>query len=113
MILLDEPTRGMDEAGKQHLIDLLHEWQRSDAAVILATHDVELAARAASRVVLLADGEIVLDGNPRSALAASLTFSTQMNKVFGDSRILTLDDALSALGPNPETHGFGQGEGSS
>lgn len=98
LILLDEPTRGMDEAGKAHLIGLLQDWRRSGKGVILATHDVELAARAASRVVLLAEGEVVLDGSPASALASSLTFSTQMNKVFGDPRILTLEDALSALG---------------
>lgn len=97
VVLLDEPTRGLDEPGKQHLLGLLSTWRKAGRAVVLATHDVELAARAATRVVLLAEGEVVLDGIPRAALAASLTFSTQMNKVFGDPRILTVDDALRAL----------------
>lgn len=98
LILLDEPTRGIDEPGKRHLASLLAGWSRRGKAVVLATHDVELAARVATRVVLMAEGEIVLDGPPREALAASLTFSTQMNKVFGDPGILTVEDALRGLG---------------
>lgn len=101
LILLDEPTRGMDEPGKRHLCALIEAWKTEGRAVVLATHDVELAARIATRVVLLAEGEVVLDGPPRQALAASLTFSTQMNKVFGDPLILTVDDALCALGRTP------------
>lgn len=97
LVLLDEPTRGMDEESKHRLVGLLDRWRRQGRSVVLATHDVELAAQVATRVVLLAEGEIVLDGPPRAALAASLTFSTQINKVFQDPRILTLDDALLAL----------------
>jgi energy-coupling factor transporter ATP-binding protein EcfA2 len=97
LLLLDEPTRGMDEPGKRFLKRLLDAHKAAGKAVILATHDVELAARVATRVVLLADGEVVLDGSPRTALAASLTFSTQMNKVFRDPGILTVDDAIRAL----------------
>lgn len=98
IVLLDEPTRGMDEPGKRHLGTLIETWRKEGKGVVLATHDVELAARVATRVVLLAEGEVVLDGPPQQALAKSLTFSTQMNKVFGDPRVLTLDDALKALG---------------
>lgn len=94
VVLLDEPTRGMDEPGKDHLLRLLEAWRGEGRAVVLATHDVELAARAATRVVLLAQGEVVLDGAPAEALAGSLTFSTQMNKVFRDPSVLTVVDAL-------------------
>lgn len=97
IILLDEPTRGMDEVSKDHLSALLSVWRQEGKLVLLATHDVELAARVATRVVLLSEGEVVLDAPPQTALAASITFSTQMNKVFGDPRILTLDDAIAAL----------------
>lgn len=97
LLLMDEPTRGLDEEGKKNLIDLVGEWRREGRAVVVATHDVELAARIASRVVLLAKGGVVLDGLPRDALAASLTFSTQMNKVFRNAGILTVEDALRAV----------------
>ncbi|MGH2812686.1 MAG: ABC transporter ATP-binding protein [Actinomycetota bacterium] len=99
LILLDEPTRGMDEPGKALLEELAFGWAGSGRTVVLATHDVELAARVASRVVILSEGQVVVDAPPRSALARSLTFSTQMNKVFADPRVLTVEDALAALGP--------------
>lgn len=98
LLLLDEPTRGADTATKGFLEKFIRERCAAGAAVLLATHDVELAARVATRVVLLGDGEVIADGPPRMVLAESLTFSTQMNKVFGDPRILTLDDALAAVG---------------
>jgi energy-coupling factor transport system ATP-binding protein len=65
--------------------------------VIVVTHDVELVARIATRVLLLAGGEIVLDGDVRDVLGESPLFSSQMNKVFGDRRILTVEDALEAV----------------
>lgn len=99
LVLLDEPTRGLDEPGKERLLELMGLWSAAGKAVVVATHDVELAARAASRVVLLSEGEVIVDSDPHSVLASSLTFSTQMNKIFGDARILTLEDALRAAGP--------------
>lgn len=98
LILLDEPTRGMDVESKRSLADLIARWQTDGRAVILATHDVELAARVATRVVLMGDGDVVLDAPPHEALAQSLTFSTQMNKVFGDPAVLTVDDAARKFG---------------
>lgn len=98
LVLLDEPTRGMDDSGKRHLAGLFEAWRAMGRAVIIATHDVELAALVATRVVIMGEGEVILDAAPREALAASMTFSTQMNKVFGDPNILTLEDALRAVG---------------
>lgn len=98
LVLLDEPTRGMDDPAKLRLAELLKGWRNEGRAVIMATHDVELAARVATRVMILAEGEIVADGVPAQTLAGSMTFSTQMNKVFGDPRILTVEDATAALG---------------
>ncbi|HEY0494062.1 MAG TPA: ABC transporter ATP-binding protein, partial [Candidatus Dormibacteraeota bacterium] len=55
---------------------------------LVATHDVEWAARTASRVLLMADGEIYADGPPRSVLSESLVFSTQINKLLGHGWLL-------------------------
>jgi energy-coupling factor transport system ATP-binding protein len=63
----------------------------------VATHDVELAAEAATRVVLLGDGEIVADGPPRAVLTRSLGYATQMSKLFGEG-FLTVEDVLRGLG---------------
>ena len=98
VILLDEPTRGMDADAKDALAASLDAWREAGRAIVLVTHDVELVARAATRVLLLAEGEVVLDGPVREVLGESALFSSQMNKVFGDRRILTVADALEAVG---------------
>ena len=96
VVLLDEPTRGMDASGKERLAEDIHGW-RAHGVVLIVSHDVELIARVATRVVLVADGAVVVDGPVRDVLGESALFSSQMNKVFGDRRILTVDDALAAI----------------
>jgi energy-coupling factor transport system ATP-binding protein len=98
VLLLDEPTRGLDPPGKDMLAELLHEQTRRGAAVMLVTHDVELVARAAERVVLLASGEVVADGATREVLGESLLFSSQTSKVMDDARFLTPADVLRGIG---------------
>ncbi len=97
VILLDEPTRGMDYTTKELLVANLRRRCDDGATVILASHDVELAARCAGRVLLLAEGRIVIDGPAREALTETLTFSTQVNKLLGGN-LLTPEDALAAIG---------------
>jgi energy-coupling factor transporter ATP-binding protein EcfA2 len=99
VLLLDEPTRGMDAVRKRALIATLHRLRDDGVAILLATHDVELVAEVASRVALLGDGRIVADGGPRAVLSGSLTFTTAVNKLYGDG-FLTPDDILSGLGMN-------------
>jgi energy-coupling factor transporter ATP-binding protein EcfA2 len=96
VILLDEPTRGMDHENKELLVRNLRARARSGATIVLASHDVELAARCATRVVLLAEGELIADGPAAAVLSDSITFSTQANKLFGGN-VLTVEDALAAM----------------
>lgn len=91
VLLLDEPTRGMDAERKRALADILTRLRGDGVAIILATHDVELVAEVATRVVLLGDGRIVADGGPREVLSGSLTFTTAINKLYG-GRFLTPED---------------------
>jgi energy-coupling factor transport system ATP-binding protein len=97
VVLLDEPTRGMDEPHKAALARLLHGWRSAGRTALLVTHDVELVAEAATRVVLMSEGEVVVDGPTREVLGESVMFSSQMNKVFDDRRIATVADALEAI----------------
>ncbi|MFZ2487218.1 MAG: ATP-binding cassette domain-containing protein [Anaerolineae bacterium] len=94
LLLLDEPTRGLDYAQKAALTALLLRWRDQGRTVLLATHDVELAAHCADRVVLLGDGEVVLDGPTRQVMTGSLVFASQVNKLYRDPRYLTVEDAL-------------------
>jgi energy-coupling factor transporter ATP-binding protein EcfA2 len=98
VILLDEPTRGLDYIQKRTLAALLSELKREGRAIVMATHDVELAAACADRVVLLAEGQVVVDGPAREVMTDSQVFSSQINKLFRDPRFLVVDDVLQALG---------------
>ncbi|MCO5177577.1 MAG: ATP-binding cassette domain-containing protein [Thermomicrobiales bacterium] len=97
ILLLDEPTRGLPGHDKATLAGFVRQYADAGRLVIVATHDVEFVANAADRVIVLADGEIIADGPPRQTLAGSLTFGTQMNRLFG-GEVLTVADALATIG---------------
>jgi energy-coupling factor transport system ATP-binding protein len=88
LLLLDEPTRGLDPLVKRALADFLKVRAAAGASVLVASHDVEWAARMADRVLLMADGEIYADGHPRAVLSDSLVFATQINKLVGGGWLL-------------------------
>ncbi len=100
LLLLDEPTRGLDAGWKADLGRLLRDLAREGTSVIVATHDVEFAAAWADRIVLLADGHVIAEGTPAEALAGTLAYSTQINRVFGGP-YLTVEDVLAAVGHAP------------
>jgi len=83
VLLLDEPTRGLDYPGKAALAALLRELAAEGRAVLVATHDVEFVAQAADAVVVLADGEVVADGPVVDVLAQSPSYAPQVMKVLG------------------------------
>ncbi len=88
LVLLDEPTRGLDPDVKRALTSFLRLRAEDGSAFLIATHDVEWAARTADRVLMMADGEIYADGDPASVLSDSLVFSTQVNKLMGGRWLL-------------------------
>jgi len=97
VILLDEPTRGLDYPQKRALADFLTERCRQGKMVIMSTHDVELVTRCADRVVILGEGQVVVDGPVGAVMTESLVFSSQVNKLFRDDRFLTVEDVLEVL----------------
>jgi energy-coupling factor transport system ATP-binding protein len=97
IILLDEPTRGVDYDQKGALLRYLEAERARGRTVIISTHDVELAAAAADRVIILGDGEVVVDGATREVMTQSMVFSSQINKLLRDDRFLTVDDVLRVL----------------
>lgn len=83
VLLLDEPTRGLDRSVKDRLGRALSDFASGDRAVMLATHDVELVAEIATRVVMLAGGEIIARGTTAEVISDSPVFAPQMTRVFG------------------------------
>ncbi len=105
IILLDEPTRGLDYAQKRSLADLLLALKAEGRTIIMATHDVELAAACADRVALMAEGQIIVDGPARQVMSDSQVFSSQINKLFRDPRYLVVADVVRALGETTNDEG--------
>ncbi len=95
-LLLDEPTRGLDYLAKARLTALLKEWRQAGMAIVVVTHDVELAATIADRVVLMSQGEVLASGAPASVLGASPLFAPQVARLFPNTGWLTVEDALEA-----------------
>lgn len=98
LLLLDEPTRGLDYPSKDRLVRILRALAGDGHAVVLATHDVELAARVADRAVVLADGQIITDGPARRVVCHSPVFAPQVAKVLAPEEWLTVDEVRRALG---------------
>ena len=98
-LLLDEPTRGLDYGAKAQLAELLSEWRRGGMGIAVVTHDVELAAAVADRVVLMSQGEIIAQGSPATVLGASPLFAPQIARLFPGTGWLTPDDVTAALTP--------------
>ncbi|MBC7236146.1 MAG: energy-coupling factor ABC transporter ATP-binding protein [Chloroflexi bacterium] len=105
LLLLDEPTRGMDYAAKRELVRLLRSWQEEGTAVLLVTHDVELVAEAADRVAILANGRIEREGRPAEVLHGASSEGDeiqalripQIGRLFPDEGWLTVKEALEGL----------------
>ena len=97
VLLLDEPTRGLDPETKEMLGALLGRWSAEGRTLMFASHDVEMTAEMATRVVMLAAGEIVSDGSVADVLSDSQVFSPQMTRVFGRGW-LTVRQVQAALG---------------
>lgn len=101
LLLLDEPTRGLDYSAKVTLTELLRELAVAGQAVIVATHDVELVAAACTRVLMIGDADIVLDAEASAAATASPVFAPQVAKVLTPLPFLTLAAVREAAESDP------------
>jgi energy-coupling factor transport system ATP-binding protein len=84
LLVLDEPTRGIDQETKDNLASYLSDYHRKGKSVVLVTHDLEFAASCCRRVLMLGGGSVLADGDKHSVLSDSLFFTTQYNKCFRD-----------------------------
>ncbi len=88
VVLLDEPTRGLDYAMKAQLATICAGLAADGAAVLVSTHDVEFAVAVSSRTLIMADGEIVADGTTRGVCTASPAYAPQAARVFDPVPVL-------------------------
>jgi energy-coupling factor transport system ATP-binding protein len=98
VLILDEPTRGLDYEAKNELTRILISFASVfGKAVLLATHDVELVAELATRVIFIADGDIVADGSTLDVLLSSPAFAPQVAKVMSPQPWLSVKDVVAAI----------------
>ncbi|MAY96608.1 ATP-binding cassette domain-containing protein [uncultured Nocardioides sp.] len=96
VVLLDEPTRGLDYAAKRVLARTVRDLAADGHAVLVASHDVEFVAQAADDALVLAEGEVVSRGPARTVVAESPAFAPQVTKVLGPPW-LRVDEVVDAL----------------
>jgi energy-coupling factor transport system ATP-binding protein len=96
VVLLDEPTRGLDYTAKAGLARIVSDLADDEHAVLIATHDVEFVATVADDVIVLAEGEVVSSGPAREVVAASPSYAPQVTKILGPPW-LRVDEVVRAL----------------
>jgi energy-coupling factor transport system ATP-binding protein len=98
VLLLDEPTRGLDDLAKTALAGILTDLAGQGRALCVATHDVEFAARLADRVLVMAAGDLIAAGTPEAILGGSSAMAPQVAKVLAPQPWLTVHQVAAALG---------------
>ena len=108
ILLLDEPTKGLDAGFKQTLAEILQRLLRRGVAVLMVSHDIEFCARYAHRCALFFDGTIVTEGPPRAFFSGNSFYTTAANRM-ARARLpgaVTAEEVIAACGgalpPEPE-----------
>jgi len=96
VILLDEPTRGLDYGGKAALTRILRTLADAGRTVVVATHDAEFVAATCDQVVVMAEGELVDSGPARDIITGSAMLATQCARVYAPVEVLTVAEVLGA-----------------
>jgi energy-coupling factor transport system ATP-binding protein len=108
ILLLDEPTKGLDAEFKQVFAVILKTLQRRGVTVFMVSHDVEFCAAYADRCALFFDGNIVSEGRPRQFFSGNSFYTTSANRIARDllPEAVTPLDLMQACGgslpPQPE-----------
>ena len=110
VLLLDEPTKGLDAYAKAELAQLLLALCREGASILVVTHDVEFAARYATRCALMFDGLLLSEGEPHDFFAGNRFYTTDANRIAAEhfpmdiiceEVIASCRSSLSAKEPEP------------
>ncbi len=104
VILLDEPTKGMDAHFKEKLAQILKKLQTKGVTVIVVSHDIEFCAKYADRCALFFDGNIVSEDEPREFFGGKNFYTTAANRMARGiiDNVITAEDILSAFGKREE-----------
>ena len=105
ILLLDEPTKGLDAAFKRQLAQILRQLQAGGVTIVTVSHDVEFCAEFADRCALFFDGIITTEGTPRSFFSGNCFYTTAADRIARERLpgAVTVQDVAAACGaPLPE-----------
>ncbi|MBU7011044.1 MAG: ATP-binding cassette domain-containing protein [Theionarchaea archaeon] len=121
ILILDEPTTGLDLKSSISIINLVKELHDQDHTVILVTHDMKLVAEMARRIIILRQGKIVAQGPPRQIFSDSTLLQenfleepqiTRLSQMMGYGTCLTVSELLEAVeGRGTSANGGRDGDG--
>jgi len=99
ILLLDEPTRGMDYNLKAKLGEILKEFVQTGVTILLVSHDSEFIAEYADEVVLMSAGKIIAQGTTAEMLDGSIYYAPQVNRLFNGlhEQVLTVEQGVKLL----------------
>lgn len=103
ILLLDEPTKGMDAHFKQIFADILKELKSSGVTIIMVSHDIEFCAEYADRCAMFFDGNITSVDTPRTFFAGKSFYTTSANRMSRTilSKAVLAEDVILACGAKP------------
>ena len=104
LLLLDEPTKGLDAYAKNKLIDILKNLRTNGMTIVIVTHDVEFTALCADRAAMFFRGNIVSEGIPSAFFAENTFYTTAISRITRDyyDGAVTVDDAARLCMMNAE-----------
>ena len=99
VLLLDEPTKGLDSISKANLAAILQSLQKTGTTILMSTHDVEFAAQHATKCGMMFQGKITSEGSPSNFFKGNFFYTTMIQRLFRhipESQIMTLEEAVLA-----------------
>jgi len=102
LLLMDEPTKGLDNHARARFIDILRTLRESGVTFLIVTHDVDLAAELADRCALIFRGEVIDSGDPESFFDENRFYTTAVNRITRGyyRRAVTLEAAAALCEQN-------------
>lgn len=111
ILLMDEPTKGLDNGFKMQLGDMLRKLQKRGKTIVVVSHDIEFCAVAGDRVALLFDGEVAMVGDVRSYMSDNNFFTTAASRISRNilDGAVTVREVLAAYGADMDVTGVAGG----
>ena len=111
ILLMDEPTKGLDNGFKMQLADMLRKLQKCGKTIVVVSHDIEFCAVAGDRVALLFDGEVAMVGDVRSYMSDNNFFTTAASRISRNilDGAVTVREVLAAYGADMDVTGAADG----